>query len=326
MSDYTAVAKGQRATSTLREQHARRVVDAAQDSHSAVTRRNYLAAWRRFEAWADREGIGSIPALPETVAAYLAERAANGLSPASLRLDRAAIRYHHTDAGHANPADNEGVRRVLRGLTRRAAHEGRTPKQAAALTEEGLAAIRATAQLRRTGPGGRTERASKARRRGQVDIALASVMRDAMLRRSEAAALTWADVDFRSDGSARVTVRRSKSDQDGNGPPCTLGEPPRRSFGQSIALTPRRKPLVFGLRSGRAVSNRIAAAARAAGLTGRFSGHSPRVGMARDLVASGEGVAALQVAGRWASAQMPAHYARAELAAQGAVARFHGEN
>ena len=168
MSDYTAVAKGERATSTLREQHARRVVDAAQDSHSAVTRRNYLAAWRRFSEWANREGLGAIPALPETVAAYLAERAANGLSPASLRLDRTAIRYHHTDAGHANPGDNEGVRRVLRGLTRRAAREGRTPKQAAALTEEGLAAIRETAQLRRTGPGGRTERASKARRRGQV--------------------------------------------------------------------------------------------------------------------------------------------------------------
>ena len=127
MRKDAAVVNGETATSTLREQHVRRVVDAAQESHSAITRRNYLAAWRRFEAWADREGIASIPALPETVAAYLAERAANGLSPASLRLDRAAIRHHHTDAGHANPADNEGVRRVLRGLTRRAAREGRTP-------------------------------------------------------------------------------------------------------------------------------------------------------------------------------------------------------
>ena len=129
MSNQNAVANSETATSTLREQHARRVVDAAQESHSAVTRRNYLAAWRRFSDWADREGLAAIPALPETVAAYLAERAANGLSPASLRLDRAAIHYHHTDAGHANPADNEGVRRVLRGLTRRAAREGRTPNK-----------------------------------------------------------------------------------------------------------------------------------------------------------------------------------------------------
>ena len=236
------------------------------------------------------------------------------------------IRYHRTDAGHANPADNEGVRPVLRGLTRRAAREGRTPKQAAALTEEGLAAIRATAQLRRTGPGGRTERASKARLRGLVDIALASVMRDAMLRRSEAAALTWADVAFRSDGSARVTVRRSKSDQDGTGAILYVGRAAATELRAIHRPDASPKAPVFGLRSGRAVSNRIAAAAKGVGLMGRFSGHSPRVGMARDLVASGEGVAALQVAGRCVSAQMPAHYARAELAAKGAVARFHGED
>ena len=82
---------------------------------------------------------------------------------------------------------------------------------------------------------------------------------------------------------------------------------------------------VFGLRSGRTVLNRIAAAARAAGLISRFSGYSPRIGMARDLVASGAGVAAVQVASRWASTQMPAYYARAELAGDGAVARFYGE-
>ena len=70
-----------------------------------------------------------------------------------------------------------------------AAWKGHTPRQAAALTEEGLAAIRATARLPRTGPRDRTERARTARLRGQVDIALVSVMRDAMLRRSEAAAL-----------------------------------------------------------------------------------------------------------------------------------------
>ena len=65
---------------------------------------------------------------------------------------------------------------------------------------------------------------------------------------------------------------------------------------------------------------------------GRFSGHSPpdRHG-ARDLVASGAGVAALQSlpckspdAGL--PPQCPRYYARAELAAKGAVARFHGED
>ena len=147
-----------------------------------------------------------------------------------------------------------------------------------------------------------------------------------MLRRSEAAALTWADVEFRSDGSARVTVRRSKSDQDGTGATLYVGSAAAAALRAILRPDASPKAWVFGLRSGRAVSNRIAAAAKAAGLVGRFSGHSPRIGMARDLVASGAGIAALQVAGRWTSAQMPAHYARGELASKGAVARFHRED
>ena len=77
---------------------------------------------------------------------------------------------------------------------------------------------------------------------------------------------------------------------------------------------------MFGLRSGRSVARRLAAMARAAGLEGAFSGHSARVGMAQDLVRAGATIAQIQIAGR-----MPAHYARGELAARGAVARFYGE-
>ena len=40
---------------------------------------------------------------------------------------------------------------------------------------------------------------------------------DAVLRRSEAAALTWADIERAADGSGRVTVYRSKTDQAGQG-------------------------------------------------------------------------------------------------------------
>ncbi|WP_420637171.1 tyrosine-type recombinase/integrase [Candidatus Palauibacter sp.] len=146
-----------------------------------------------------------------------------------------------------------------------------------------------------------------------------------MLRRGEAAALTWADVEFWSDGSARVTVRRSKSDQDGNGATLYVGRDAATELRAIHGPDASPGAPVFGLRTGKAVSKRIGKAARAAGLVGRFSGHSPRIGMARDLVASGAGVAAVQVAGRWASPQMPSYYARAELAGDGAVARFYGE-
>ena len=150
-------------------------------------------------------------------------------------------------------------------------------------------------------------------------------MRDALLRRSEAAALRWADVELRRDGSARVTVRRSKTDPEGEGAVQYIGPAAAKALRE---IQPREafsgRDRVFGLKSGRAVSNRIAAAAKAAKLDGRFSGHSPRIGMAVDLVRAGTPTAAVQVAGRWASDRMPAYYTRGERAARGAVASYYG--
>ena len=66
--------------------------DAIEASRAPATRRVYASAWGRFAAWCEAQGHPSLPAAPETVAAYLAERAQTGLAPASIRLDRAAIR------------------------------------------------------------------------------------------------------------------------------------------------------------------------------------------------------------------------------------------
>ena len=99
-----------------------------------------------------------------------------------------------------------------------------------AARERSGADLSATAHRPRTSPGGRAESAEHARR-GDTDVAVASVMRDALLRRSEAAALTWADVERRQDGTGRLTVRRSKGDQAGEGAELYTGHG---------AATPRR--------------------------------------------------------------------------------------
>ena len=59
-----------------------------------------------------------------------------------------------------------------------------------------------------------------------------------------------------------------------------------------------------------------------AGVEGFISGHSLRVDSAVSLAQAGATVVDMQVAGRWKSSQMPAHYAKAELAERGAIARF----
>ena len=303
--------------------HIEAVTEAVQRSRKPATRRMYESAWRRFRSWAEGEGAEALPAEPLTVAAYLAHRAGAGRAMATVAMDRKAISHYHRRAGFATPTATEGVRRTYAGLVNQAAEDGRNEsRQARALTAEVLEAIRRTVHRPRSGPTGRTESEYRARVRGDIDIAIASVMRDAMLRRSEAAGLRWRDVRFVADGTARVTVRSSK----------TSAVPAVLYVGPEAAAALRkvhpgnvvRQDRVFGLRTGRAISNRVAAMARAAGLGEGFSGHSPRVGMARDLTAAGVGLTAIMVAGRWKSERMPAYYSRAEEAGRGAVARFYG--
>ena len=50
-----------------------------------------------------------------------------------------------------------------------------------------------------------------AQARGAVDLAIVRVMADGGLRRSEAAALTWGDIQFWEDSSARITIQKSKN-------------------------------------------------------------------------------------------------------------------
>ena len=60
---------------------------------------------------------------------------------------------------------------------------------------------------------------------GLRDAALIQVMSDALFRVSEAAALNVADVQRQADGSGTVTVRSSKTDQEGRGHVRYLGAP-----------------------------------------------------------------------------------------------------
>ena len=307
----------------LADRHVAAIAEAVERSRRPATRRAYAGAWTRFRDWAGREGLEPLPADPLTVAAYLTHRAAAGLSMSTLAMDRKAISHRHRMAGFPTPTATEGVRQTFAGLRNQLAEDGRgEPRQARGLTAEALAAIRRTAHLPRSGPTGRTESAECARLRGDVDVAIASVMRDALLRRSEAAALGWEAVRFLPEGSARVTVGRSKTSV---APVVLYVGPEAAAMLRRIRpARPRGNERVFGLCSGRAISNRLAAMAEAAGLGDGFSGHSPRVGMAQDLTAAGAGLTAIMVAGRWKSERMPAYYSRAEEAGRGAVARFYG--
>ena len=295
-----------------------RVSNARSSARSESTRRNYRSQWRAWSQWAEYRGVSALPAHPDMVEAYLSERAEFGHKPSTLRTTASAIAFVH--AMHEIPSPvNHNVRETLKGLSEQ---YGRGQKQATALTAEGLAAIRATACLPRRGRGGRTETAEFARRRGLVDIAMVSLMRDALLRIGEAAELTWADLEYEPDGSGRLIVRRSKTDHEGRGAVLFVSAQTMDAM-DAVRNGAGPRDRIFGL-SVVQMTVRIKAAAKVAGLGEGYSGHSARVGMARDLVRAGTELTALMNAGRWQSHDMPAHYTRAEEAGRGAVARYYG--
>lgn len=287
---------------------------------SENTKKNYNSQWRRFTAWAGERSIRILPADPLQVAAYLAERMEkHGHRPATLQTAAAAIGFVHRAEGLPDPCESPAVRNTLRGARRKAGMEQR---QAEGLTDEALDAIVATACLPRRWRGGRIESMEAAERRGVLDIAIVQVMRDALLRVSEAAELLWGDIEEEEDGTGRLLIRRSKTDSEGEGTVAFLSAPTMENL-EAVRAGASPEDNVFGLRPNR-IARRIKEAARAAGLGEGFSGHSPRVGMARDLARSGTELTRLMTAGRWRSPRMPALYTRNETVARGAVAQFYG--
>lgn len=163
------------------------------------------------------------------------------------------------------------------------------------------------------------------------DAALLAVMSDALLRVSEAAAVDVADLV-----DDTITIPRSKTDQLGRGASCYLGMRTR-------GLVDRWAD-VAGIRTGalwRSLRRRkggdvelggrlcVRSVARIIGRRGEevlgrrgLRGHSLRVGSAQELTARGASLVELQVAGRWTSPVLPAHYGRAQIAGRGAVARL----
>ncbi len=288
-------------------------------SVSDNTRAMYNSAWRSFESWAQARGALSLPASPPLVAAYLAHLAEER------RLSVATVRLHKA-AGHPDPTDNEPVRQIMKGIAR--AH-GKPQKQARPLTAEALAAVKATAGIKRPfgGRGKGLESADRASWRARVDLALLATLRDGLLRRSEAAALTWGNVEFRDDGAALITLRRSKTDQEAEGVVLYIGREAAQAL-QAIRPAPELldlKSSVFGMTT-RNIGKRVTAAAQAAGLGEGYTGHSGRVGMAQDLVKSGVELPALMTAGRWKGSKMTAWCTRGSGSGRSAVARYyHGK-
>ena len=323
---------GPQEPSTISEEEHSANEEFLAGAYAPNTRTAYRSQLRAWVGWCAQRGLSPAGADADSLVTYIRERAEGTViggrrhrpaKPNSLNVARAAISKAYEVAGLTDVTKHPRVREALRSHRYRTARAGIGVKQAEALTAENMAAIRATALRPRRGRGG-METGEQARRRGLVDIALVGLMRDCLLRRSEAAEVRWSHITSDADGTGRLLVGVSKTDQEGEGALLFVSSQTMRDL---AAIRPDGAVdlLVFSLHP-RTIGRRIAAAARAAGEVGAYSGHSARVGMARDLARAGEELPALMTAGRWKGPEMVARYIAHESAGRGAVARYHRES
>ena len=223
-----------------------------------------------------------------------------------------AIAKAHELAGHDSPGRDRGVREALKGWGRRLA---RPQRQASALTADVLAVIRLTASKPRARGRG-LETAEQAAQRGKFDLALVAVLSDGGLRRSEAAVLTWGDVQRWDDGSGRITVIRSKTDAEAQGAVVAITPAAMHALDAIRPAGAGGEVKVFGLSESQ-IARRVKVIAKAAGLADWefFSGHSGRVGMARRMAQNGAPTHEIERQGRWKQGGgMVGRYTRGETA------------
>ena len=278
------------------------IASYVRDSLAENTRRAYVSDLRHFELWG-----GSLPASPESVAAYLAAYA-DRLTVTTLVRRLASLSKAHQARGLGNPVGTELVRATLRGIKRQ---RRRTLLQAKPLLRDDLLLV-----LDAMGTGLKDLR----------DRALLLIGFAAALRRSELVALDVADVEHVRRGVV-LHLKRSKTDQDCQGHNVAI--PYGRSrwcpvacldawlsasgITESAIFRPvDRHGRVRNARlSGEVVSIVVGERIAAAGLdpTG-YSGHSLRAGLATSAAQAGVPAWRIKAQTRHASETMLAHYIR----------------
>jgi site-specific recombinase XerD len=263
----------------------------AADANAASTQKAYKRDAEAFARWCTAKGLASLPADPATVGVYLAHLADAGRKVTTIERALAAIAVWQRSHGHAWPKGHPAVRDVMRGIRRRV---GVAPTCKAPIVGNELARMVAVLGVDLA---------------GTRDRALLTLGWFGAFRRSELVALDVGDVRFVSEG-AILTLRRSKTDQEGRG--AEKGIP----FATSVAACPVRAlrawldaarltdgPLFravdrFGRVSGKRMADRTVArivqrVAQVAGISTDVAGHSLRAGFATTAAAGGKDLDAI---------------------------------
>lgn len=246
----------------------------AMASLSPATLRAYRSDWSAFTSWCAGHGVAPIPAKTDTVAAWVASRMKDGAKASTISRSVAAISCAHEVAGLDGFGRARKVQDALRGMRRTI---GTAPAKKAPATSDRLALMLAAQPDNLIG----------LRNRALLALGFAGA-----LRRSELVALTIDDLEPQ-EGGAVLTIRQSKTDQDGAGQTIGILNGSRirpldlvAAWIEAAGITSGRifrsitkGGAVGGSLSDRAAADIVKASAKAAGLDPvAFGGHSLRAG------------------------------------------------
>ena len=293
---------------------ARRYADA---SRAASTQRAYASDWRRFSAWCFARQLETLPADPHVVAVFLSAEAEAGSAPLTVGRRLAAIGWMHRRAGLQPPQAREGAAAILEVMAGIRRSHGIAPVRKHAADADVLRdVLRAIA-----GDDLRSVR----------DRALLAFGMAGAFRRSELVALRLADIERVPEG-LRVTIRRSKTDQDGAGATIAIPEGRRLRPKALLDIWLERSGISDGFlfrrltagpagvvtpspMSDRAVARLVQLrVAQASYVAADFAGHSLRAGFLTAAARAGASVFKMREVSRHKSMQVLADYVRdAEL-------------
>lgn len=292
--------------STTTMQRLAKTLLKIEGAYAPATIRAYREDFIHFIAYCESEDTPSLPATVEGVAAYVNHLTDEALSSSYIRRKLAAISAIHRFNRFTDPTKDPDVKLEMRRMNRKL---GRYSRQACGITSPWLKKMLS---------------ATDNSLRGLRNRALLRVAYEGLLRRSELVSLMVEDLVI-EDAShrARIRLRRSKTDQHAQGRWLVFTPDTSQALSAWVdqaGIT--HGPVFRGISRAGIMSetplcvemiNRIyKRLAKNAGLVTvnqpRVSGHSMRVGAARDLLTSGADLARIMAAGRWSKTDTVMRY------------------
>jgi len=272
-------------------------IAAIEAASAENSKRAFASDMRHLQGWLALEGVtwSDGEALPVSVlAGYLGALLTGKAAFLTIKRRVASIAKFHREAGLSSPTTSNEIRKLLAGASRTA----KAPVKKAAATPAMIRAAICDSSF------------------SLRDKALLAVGFVTGMRRSELVGIRWEDVVEDTRGGLVVTIRRSKTDQSGDGQVVAI---PATGDAKTCPATLVRRwktmsrgcELVFPI-SDRTVDNVVKRAATLSGYDPRdFGAHSLRAGMVTTAGNAGVSLGEIMGASRHKSAQVATGYMRA---------------